>query len=137
MKRDGATISYMAGYDKDNVYFFSLTKLRCIDCGRWHHRYHNGLLLQKAVRNVLLPKHTTFVLATSGAPPSHINTFFDTTYDQIQAILVKKLAHWLQRQLISRGIFSAGTCRSTTLTEAMKKKARLCICRRRKTGRRT
>lgn len=87
MKRDGATISLWQDTVQDSTF----------NAGTGNDTYDvlivgggitgmtTGLLLQKRGKKVMIAEAHNLCYGTTGGTTSHINTFFDTSYDQIQS----------------------------------------------------
>ncbi len=111
MKRDGATISLWQDTNKDQT--FTSTALQSCDVlivGGGITGITTALLLQKAGKKCIVAEAYNLCFGTSGGTTSHINTFFDTTYDQIQSDFSKEAAQLVakaanqSRELFSRHV---------------------------------
>ena len=88
MKRDGATISLW----QDNVSDFTPTESASVNAvydvliaGGGITGITTALLLQKAGKRVVVAEAHTLCFGTTGGTTSHINSFFDTSYDQLES----------------------------------------------------
>lgn len=87
MKRDGATISLWQDTVQDST-FNAGTGAGTYDVlivGGGITGITTGLLLQKRGKKVMIAEAHNLCYGTTGGTTSHINTFFDTSYDQIQS----------------------------------------------------
>jgi glycine/D-amino acid oxidase-like deaminating enzyme/nitrite reductase/ring-hydroxylating ferredoxin subunit len=88
MKRDGATISLWQDTVADTTFPGGTTGETIYDVlivGGGITGVTTALLLQKAGKQCLIAEAHNLCFGTTGGTTSHINTFFDTSYDSIQS----------------------------------------------------
>lgn len=88
MKRDGATISLWQDTVQDHSFAASGVNGKTYDvliAGGGITGITTALLLQKAGKNCLVAEAHNLCFGTTGGTTSHINTFFDNSYDVIQS----------------------------------------------------
>ena len=108
MKRDGATISLWQDTNKDQTFTSSaLQSCDVLIVGGGITGITTALLLQKAGKKCIVAEAYNLCFGTSGGTTSHINTFFDTTYDQIESDFGKEAAQLVAKATNqSRDLFS-------------------------------
>ena len=86
MKRDGATVSLWQEIPDYASQTTSANKVYdVLIAGGGITGVTTGLLLQKAGLNVAIAETHSLCFGTTGGTTAHINSFFDTTYDQIES----------------------------------------------------
>jgi hypothetical protein len=110
MKRDGATISlwqnnlpdYISGPTNSTEASFDV-----LIAGGGITGITTGLLLQKAGKKVAVAEAHTLCFGTTGGTTSHINSFLDTSYDQIESDFGKEASQLVSKATRqSRELFS-------------------------------
>ncbi len=99
MKRDGATISLWQETVQDKN-FSAAAATETFDVlvvGGGITGVTTALLLQKKGKKVAIAEAHNLCFGTTGGTTSHINTFFDTTYDQIQSDFGKEAAQLIAK----------------------------------------
>ena len=97
MKRDGATISlWQDTVEETNFGAEAAAEIYdVLIAGGGITGVTTGLLLQKAGKRCLIAEAHSLCFGTTGGTTSHINTFFDTTYNQVESDFGKEAAQLL------------------------------------------
>lgn len=99
MERDGATVSLWQDTVTGNTFTSGNTDqlFDVLIVGGGITGITTALLLQKAGKRCLVAEAHSLCFGTTGGTTSHINTFFDTTYDQIQSDFGKEASQLIAK----------------------------------------
>ncbi len=100
MQRDGASTSLWQTTTQDFTAKstpFSETVFDVLIVGGGITGITTALLLQKAGKHCLVAEAHSLCFGTTGGTTAHINTFFDTTYDEVQSDFSKEAASLLSK----------------------------------------